>query len=126
MKKMIALTLAVSAFFMSTGCTNTKSTPKAEPIRYTAQGRYYMDGTIITNDGNEWAYTISDTTPYDNMPIYIGFDDNGTPNDIYDDIILGVTLDITTSIYDNLEAALSDKFDIERDGNNIKVNGYIK
>ena len=93
--------------------------------RYTAYGRYYTDGTVITNDGNEWSYstdTISDKTPYDTMPVWIGFDDNGTA-DITDDIILGLVYDRETAIYDALETALSDEFELERDGNNIHIGG---
>ena len=100
---------------------------KVEPqphTRYTAYGRYYTDGTVITNDGNEWSYTtdiISDKTPTDAMPVWIGFDDNGTPNEVTDDIILGLVYDRNTAIYDDLETALSDKFELERDGNNISI-----
>ena len=125
MKKSIALTLVVGAFLMTTGCTNTEPTPKVEHTQYTAYGRYYTDGTVITNDGNEWEYhtdTISDKTPTDDMPVWIGFDDNGTA-DITDDIILGLVYDRNTAIYDQLETALSNEFAIERDGNNIKIKG---
>lgn len=124
-KKILALTLAVGAFLMTTGCTNTKS-PQVESQRYTAYGRYYTDGTVITDDGNEWAYStdiISDKTPIDAMPVWIGFDDNGTPDKVEDDVILGLVYDRNTAIYDDLETALSDKFDLEREGNNIKING---
>lgn len=92
--------------------------------KYTAYGRYYTDGTVITNDGNEWTYItdlISNQIPTDNMPVWIGFDDNGTPDDITDDIILGLVYDRETAIYDKLEATLSDKFELEREGNNIKI-----
>lgn len=124
MKKILTLALA-GTMCLAVGCTKT---PKVETTRYTAYGRYYTNGTVITNDGNIWDYTadtISDKTPTDAMPIWIGFDDNGTPNKVTDDIILGLVYDRNTAIYDDLEAALSDKFDIERDGNNIKINGHI-
>ena len=99
-----------------------------EPVhtRYTAEGRYYTNGTVVTTDGNEWTYstdTISDKTPYDGMPVHIGFDDNGTPSDIYDDVVLGLVWDINTSVYDDLEDALGDKFELTRDGNNIHIGG---
>lgn len=100
-------------------------TPKVESTRYTAYGRYYTDGTVITNDGNEWGYTtdsISDKTPYDAMPVWIGFDDNGT-TDIADDIVLGLVYDRNTAIYDALETALAEEFELERDGNNIHIGG---
>ena len=127
MKRLFALTLAVGAFLITTGCT-TKSepAPQVESQTYTAYGRYYTEGIVITNDGNEWGYTtdsISDKTPTDNMPVWVGFDDNGTPEDITDDIILGLVYDVNTAIYDALETALSDKFELEREGNNIKIKG---
>lgn len=98
---------------------------EAEHTRYTAYGRYYTDGTVITNDGNEWSYStnsISDKAPYDAMPVWIGFDDNGTA-DITDDIILGLVYDRETAIYDAIEDALSDEFQLEREGNNIQIGG---
>ena len=97
--------------------------------RYTAYGRYYTDGTVITNDGNEWSYstdTISDQTPYDNMPVWVGFDDNGTSDNITDDIILDIVYDRETAIYDRLETALSDKFELERKDNNIRIQTIKK
>jgi hypothetical protein len=81
---------------------------------------------VITNDGNEWNYTtdtISDKTPTNAMPVWIGFSDNATPNDITDDIILGLVYDRNTAIYDALETALSDEFELEREGNNIHIGG---
>lgn len=122
--KTVALTLSVGAIIMSTGCTKSDPMPQVESTRYTAYGRYYTDGTVTTNDGNVWDYaadTISDRTPYDAMPIWIGFDDNGTPDDITDDIILGLVYDRETAIYDALEKELAESFEMERDGNNIRI-----
>lgn len=127
--KIAALTLSVGAIFMSTGCTQKESAPTVEHTRYTAYGRYYTDGTVTTNDGNDtlwWEYntdTVSDLTPYDAMPVWVGFDDNGTPDILKDDIILGLVYDRETAIYDELEEALGDKFELERDNNNIKIGG---
>ena len=120
MKKILLIAL-VGAMSLTIGCT--KAEPKVH-TQYVAQGRYYTNGTVISTDGNEWDYatdTISDKTPFDGIPVHIGFDDNGTPNDIYDDIILGLTWDIYTNVYDDLETALSDKFELERNENNIKI-----
>lgn len=100
---------------------------KVESQQYTAYGRYYTDGTVITDDGNDslwWEYstdTISDQTPYDAMPVWVAFDDNATPDDITDDIILGLVYDRETAIYDQLEAELSKDFEIERNGNEIRI-----
>lgn len=127
MKKLFALALImVMGTFL--GCTQevkSASVPKVEPQKYTAYGRYYTDGTVITNDGNEWGYStdsISDKTPTDGMPVWVGFSDNGTPDNIYDDEILGLVYDLNTAIYDDLETTLSDEFEIERNGNDM----YIK
>ena len=94
--------------------------------RYVTTGRYYLDSTVITADGNIWGYqtdTISDRPAENAMPVYVAFDDNGTADNIYDDTILGLVLDVETHIYDQLETALSgaDTFTIERDGNTIHV-----
>ena len=126
--KLVALTLIVGAIALLVGCGTKAETPSEPKVHtlYTAYGRYYTDGTVITNDGNLWGYStdsISDKTPTDGMPVWVGMDDNGTPDDITDDIILGLVYDINTAIYDQLEKALADEFDIERDGNNIKING---
>lgn len=100
--------------------------PEVEHTRYTAYGRYYTNGTVVTEDGNEWSYatdTISDQTPTDAMPVWVGFDDNGTPDDITDDTVLGLVYDRETAIYDDLETALSDNFELTRDDNNIRIGG---
>ena len=138
MKKLIALTLAVGAFLMTTGCS-TKAEPEpattklvsisnVEPQTYTAYGRYYTDGIVMADYGNgalsKWEYstdTISDRAPYDAMPVWIAFSDNGTPDDITDDIILGLVYDMETAIYDQLEEELSQEFELERNGNEIRI-----
>lgn len=122
MKRLLALILIGTSLLIS-GCT------KSEPIvhtQYVAQGHYYTNGTVITTDGNEWGYTtdtISDKPSYDHQAVHIAFDDNGTPADITDDVILGLTWDVATSIYDRLETELSEAFEIERNGNDIKILG---
>ena len=127
MKKLLALALTAGAFLMLSGCTTEQPTPKVH-TQYTAYGRYYTNGTVITEDGNEWDYAtdlISDKTPTDAMPIWAGFDDNGTPDNIEDDVILGLVYDRNTAIYDSLETVLSDKFILERNGNNINIQEVI-
>lgn len=125
----IILAIAFAIYQVVTAENPWVDKPKAveviqEPTRYTAFGRYYTNGTVVTNDGNTWAYTtdtISDKTPYDNMPVWIGLDDNGTPTDITDDIVLGLVFDVYTAIYDDLATSLSESFELERDGNNIRI-----
>lgn len=104
---------------------------KAEPVpndneMYMTTGRYYIKGNVITHDGNVWDYQteiISDEPAYDNAPVYVVFDDNGTENDIYDDVVVELILDIRTAIYDELEVKLSESFYLERENNNITILG---
>ena len=74
--------------------------------------------------GNLWEYTtevVSKQQVYIGMPVYICFDDAGTPDNIYDDIVLGVVYDRETAIHDSLEVSLSQSFELERDGNIIHI-----
>ena len=71
-----------------------------------------------------WGYqtdSISNEVPYDGMPVVMALDDNGTPDIIEDDIVLGLVYDIETSIYDKLEVELSEAFELNRNGNNIRI-----
>ena len=123
MKKLTLLLVSL----LLTACTEQAKPPTTAPhSRYITAGRYYLDSTVITADGNAWGYhtnTISDRPAENAMPVYVAFDNNGTADNIYDDIILGLVLDVETHIYDRLETALSDAetFTIERDGNNITI-----
>lgn len=133
MKKLIAL-LGVS--LLLAGCqskTEPAPEPMTEPVQqvevqhesYIVSGRYYTGGTVITEDGNAWGYTqdiISEEPSYDNEPVYAVFDDNGTPDNIYDDTIRGLVLDKYTAIYDELETALSANFTVERNGNDLHIS----
>ena len=55
-----------------------------ETTNYVVQGNYYADGTVITNDGNIWDYQ----TEMPNGNVHVVFNDNGTVDNIYDDIIV--------------------------------------
>lgn len=121
LKKLIP---AIALSVLLTGCGTTKSQPEVEHTRYTTPGRYYTLGICEDVNGNVWEYstdTISKINVYDAMPVYICFDDAGTPDNIYDDEVLGLVYDRETSVYDQLEDALSESFAIERDGNNIHI-----
>lgn len=118
MKKVLIALLALTCL---TGCSKTET----EHTSRIVSARYYTCGEVITEDGNAWGYSqdiISEKESYDNQPVFAVFDDNGTPDDIYDDEILGLVFDRETAIYDELEIALSDAFTIERDGNTISVS----
>lgn len=125
MKKAI-LALSLCSIILS-GCSAKGNEP--EPVvsdheQYMTVGRYYTDGSVITHDGNIWDYQteiISDEPSYDNEPVYVVFDDNGTETDIYDDVVIGLILDVRTAIYDELETELSKDFVLEREDNNIRI-----
>lgn len=122
MKGKLIITMLALCFL--TGCSSAATETEIEHTTYTAQGRYYTCGEVVTTDGNVWGYTqdiISEMESYDHQPVFALFDDNGTPDNIYDDEIYGLVLDRETAIYDALEVALSDKFTIERNGNVISV-----
>lgn len=107
------------------GCQGKSTEPELVHTSYIASGRYYICGEVVTEDGNIWEYSqdiISERESYDNEPVFVVFDDNGTPEDIYDDEICGVVLDRETAIYDALEMELSDVFEIERNGNVINIS----
>ena len=135
MKKLFAISSILFALFLC-GCTTTapqevpapEEEPQAQHETYVTRGRYYINseltGEVVTDDGNIWGYNqtiISQEPAYHNEPVYVCFDDNGTPDDIYDDMIIGLVLDRETAIYDALETALSEEFALERDGNNIRI-----
>lgn len=140
MKKALALSFLAISMITLTGCGHKpvedapiiKEESTVESAVYFQYGRYYfnadLQGQVVTEDGNVWGYTqeiISEKPSYHNEPVLAAFDDNGTPNNIYDDIIIGLVLDRETAIYDELESALSDDFAIEREGNNIRI-GILK
>lgn len=91
-----------------------------EHTRRVMQGRYYAYGEVITSDGNEWDYT--DSERLDGDPVYAVLDDNGTPDEIHDDIVVGIVYDRETAIYDALERELSSDFQIDREGNVLRVS----
>lgn len=78
MKKLLIAALAALCL---SGC----AAPKA---MYTATGWYYTCGEVITEDGNIWGY---DADGFENeQVVLVVFDDMGTPNNIYDDEIIGL------------------------------------
>ena len=131
-KKALALLAIGTTMVLFTGCSDSptskeKASNNIEPTGYYQPGRYYLDGQVITEDGNIWSYTqdiISKEPAYNNEPVYAVFSDNGTPDVIEDDIIKGLVLDRETAVYDALEDAFSDAegFNAERTGNTIKIS----
>lgn len=79
MKKLIIIALAALLTASATSCRSTN---------YTAEGISYEDGRIVTADGNEWQcehYIAGNGTE-----VIVRFDNNGTPSEITDDIVLSV------------------------------------
>lgn len=122
MKRIIAL---IGIAMLLGGCQGKSAEPEPEHTTYIAQGRYYICGEVVTEDGNVWNYSqdiISERESYDYEPVFALIDDNGTPSEINDDEIYGVVLDRETEIYDELERELSKAFVVERTGNIISIS----
>ena len=87
-KILAALMLAAQ---LSGACATTA--PSASANVYTLDGIYCVD-TVYTSDGNRWNYDmldyVGDVPAYDGMPVTVWLSDNGTPDDMTDDIILGL------------------------------------
>lgn len=78
MKKLIIITLALVSV-MATSCKSSV---------YTAEGKSYPNGRIVTADGNEWQ--VEHCINGEGTEVIVRFDNNGTPSKITDDIILSV------------------------------------
>ena len=56
---------------------------------YSTDGYYIGDDVFITSDNNEWTcFGFEPKCDYE--PVTITFDDNATPNNIYDDVIVNI------------------------------------
>lgn len=102
---------------------STEATEMETEIRI-AHGRYYTNGTVITDDGHEWGYStteIYNRKPYDGMPIVVVFI-KGT--EIEKDIIKGVIYDMETAMYDALESEMetNEDWEVSRNGNEIRID----
>ena len=87
-KILAALMLAAQ---LSGACATTA--PSASANVYTLDGIYCVD-EVFTSDGNHWSYDIldyvGDIPAYDGMPVTVWMSDNGTPDDVTDDVVLGL------------------------------------
>ena len=79
MKKLIIITLALVSVMSITSCKSTT---------YTAEGKAYPNGRIVTVDGNEWR--CENDINGNGTEVIVRFNNNGTPSKITDDIILSV------------------------------------
>ena len=87
--KVIA-TLMLAAQLSGACATTAPSTPINA---YTLDGIYCVD-EVFTSDGNRRSYDMVDTIDgiptYDGMPVTVWLSDNGTPDDVTDDVILAL------------------------------------
>ena len=87
-KILAALMLAAQ---LTGACATTA--PSASANVYTLDGIYCVD-EVFTSDGNRWGYEVVDTIDgipaYDGMPVTVWLSDNGTPDNMTDDIVLGL------------------------------------
>ena len=88
-KILAALMLAAQ---LSGACATTA--PSASANVYTVDGVYCVD-EVVTSDGNHWRYDmldyVGDVPAYDGMPVTVWLSDNGTPDNVTDDIILALS-----------------------------------
>ena len=87
-KVIAALMLAAQ---LTGACATTA--PSASANVYTLDGIYCVD-EVFTSDGNRWGYDMLDyvggVPAYDGMPVTVWLSDNGTPDNMTDDIVLGL------------------------------------
>ena len=87
-KILAALMLAAQ---LTGACATTA--PSASASVYTLDGIYCVD-EVFTSDGNHWGYDVVDTIDgipaYDGMPVTVWLSDNGTPDNMTDDIVMGL------------------------------------
>ena len=84
--KKLSITILLASLLV-TACHAPEPTPHH---CYAVSGHYYLNGTVITADGNIWNFqTDAFTAP--ETAVQVIFDDNGTPKNIYDDAILCIT-----------------------------------
>ena len=88
-KILAALMLAAQ---LSGACATTA--PSASANVYTLDGIYCVD-EVYTSDGSHWSYEIldyvGDVPAYDGMPVTVWLSDNGTPDNVTDDVILALS-----------------------------------
>lgn len=85
----------IAALMLAAQLTGVCATtaPSASANVYTVDGVYCVD-EVYTSDGNRRSYDmldyVGDTPTYDGMPVTVWLSDNGTPDDVTDDVILAL------------------------------------
>ena len=90
-KILAALMLAAQ---LTGACATTAPSASANVNVYTVDGIYCVDD-VYTSDGNRWGYDmvdyVGDVPTYDGMPVTVWLSDNGTPDDVTDDVIIALS-----------------------------------
>ena len=84
MKKKYLFPIAIFGIILLASLFLVTNSPAKESTNYVTPGHYYENGTVITDDGNIWGYQ----TEMDDCSVHVIFNDNGTVDNIYDDIII--------------------------------------
>ena len=83
----------IAALMLAAQLTGACATIAPSANVYTLDGIYCVD-EVYTSDGNRWGYDmldyVGDTPTYDGMPVTVWMSDNGTPDDVADDVVLGL------------------------------------
>lgn len=78
---------------LSSACATTAPSASANVNVYTLDGIYCVD-EVYTSDGSHWGYDMVDTIDgiptYDGMPVTVWLSNNGTPDDVTDDVVLAL------------------------------------
>ena len=86
-------TKILAALMLAAQLTGACATTAPSANVYTLDGIYCVD-EVFTSDGNHWGYDMVDTIDgiptYDGMPVTVWLSDNGTPDDVTDDVVLGL------------------------------------
>lgn len=86
-------TKILAALMLAAQLTGACATTAPSASVYTLDGIYCVD-EIYTSDGNHWSYDmldyVGDVPAYDGMPVTVWLSDNGTPEDVTDDVVLGL------------------------------------
>lgn len=83
----------IAALMLAAQLTGACATTAPSANVYTLDGIYCVN-EVFTSDGNRWGYDVVDTIDgipaYDGMPVTVWMSDTGTPDDMTDDIVLGL------------------------------------
>lgn len=90
MKRLFAIAGIAACLLCLPGCGKRNN-----PQRFIISGTYFVDGTVVTDDGHEWGYDPELGVLHgmdDYSRVFVSMSDNGTPGKREDDIILGIAL----------------------------------